>query len=116
MGRICHNSIIVTGHIAREDEFRGLRDYAVGLFGFEFVTPMIVTDLNGYMFFFVAPDGSKEGWSQSDDGDAKRIEFCDHIDSLADEEDGSNFFNYIEVSHGERIHGKDSAIIERTNY
>jgi hypothetical protein len=35
-------------------------------------SPIIHSRTNGYSWLFIAPDGSKEGWSTSDDMDAKR--------------------------------------------
>ncbi len=54
-------------------------DWAVGVgksfkiyesnFGLTF---SVFADINGYLSFFVAPDGSKEGWSESQNGDEAR--------------------------------------------
>jgi len=108
MGIIQHNSIIVSGNTAFEEDFQKVYDFANNLFG-SLVTPIITTDLNRYTFFFVAPDGSKEGWAESDSGDENRKQLCDYIDSLVFE-DGSNGINYVDVSHGEY-----GAMIKRTN-
>jgi len=47
---------------------------------------------NGYRTFFLGPDGSKEGWADSELGDSLRREF---IEQLGDR------FEWIEVSYGE---------------
>lgn len=36
------------------------------------VTPLVSSPLNGFESFMIAPDGSKEGWHDSDKGDAAR--------------------------------------------
>lgn len=38
-------------------------------------TPIVASPWNSYMSFMVPPDGSKEGWKESDEGDARRAEF-----------------------------------------
>jgi len=35
--------------------------------------------INGYTFFTLYPDGSKEGWGSSNDGDLLRAEIKEHI-------------------------------------
>ena len=37
------------------------------------VTPIMTSPVNHYYTFFVPPDGSKEGWNDSDDGDENRV-------------------------------------------
>jgi hypothetical protein len=36
-------------------------------------TPIMHSPVNGYKTFFIPPDGSKEGWGPSNDGDEERI-------------------------------------------
>ncbi len=40
--------------------------------GFQLVSPVIDSLINGYCSFFIAPDGSKEGYDASDDADKIR--------------------------------------------
>lgn len=108
MGLIQHNSVIISGNSAYQEQFRQVYEYAQQLFG-TLVTPVIQPEINGDMFFFISPDGSKEGWSISNEYDTKRSELCDFIDSFACD-DGSNSVRYVDVSHGEK-----GAFIERTN-
>jgi len=53
---------------------------------------------NGYSSFLVAPDGSKEGWEESDEGDCRRREFIDWLRTQV-HEDGSSNLDWIEYSH-----------------
>lgn len=111
MGYIKHNAIIITA----DDYPTGLKQFgkvhskAKQIFG-ETVSEAIRSPLNGYISFFVAPDGSKEGWDESDSGDKKRKKFADYIDKLA-YEDGSNAVHFVDVSYDEN-HEVD---IDRTN-
>jgi hypothetical protein len=87
MGYMKHNAIIVTGF----DKKRVLKAHkkAIEIFTLKFeggmgelwniVTPIMVSPINGYHSFFVAPDGSKEGWSDSDEGDKRRKKFIDWL-------------------------------------
>lgn len=63
---------------------------------FPWVSPVSPKALNGSQSFFVPPDGSKEGWPESDEGDSRRGEFGRW---LADQryEDGSSPLKWIEV-------------------
>ena len=47
---------------------------AVGIFSGQ-VSEVVTSPMNGYHSFFVAPDGSKEGWADSDNGDKGREDF-----------------------------------------
>jgi hypothetical protein len=74
MGFIRHDAIILTGAP------RGLepvRDRALQHFQGSCVrvSEMTGTTMNNTASFLVAPDGSKEGWADSDEGDRLRAEF-----------------------------------------
>lgn len=56
--------------------------------------------VNGYHTFILVPDGSKEGWPESDAGDQFRAEFISFLDSFA-YEDGSSNISWVEVAYGE---------------
>ncbi|MGG4444533.1 hypothetical protein [Brevibacillus fortis] len=109
MGSIRHNAVVVTGENYDRKKFENAHVKAMELFGL-LTSPIVTSELNGYMSFFVAPDGSKEGWAESDIGDEKRKEFADYIDSLA-YGDGSNTVKFVVVAYNE-LHGTE---IERTN-
>lgn len=111
MGNIRHNAIIVTGSDYPDaiEKFDSAHQKARELFG-ELVSEPIEGVINGYRSFFVAPDGSKEGWSESDQYDIKRRELCDFIDSLA-YGDGSNAVHFVDVGYDEG----HLASVDRTN-
>ncbi|MGG1442116.1 hypothetical protein ABE354_08655 [Brevibacillus laterosporus] len=109
MGTIKHNAIVVTGAEYAMDELELVHKKAQELFG-TLASPIIKSHWNGYQSFFVAPDGSKEGWEESNEGDRLREELGNFIDSMA-YGDGSNSIRYVDVSYNE-IHGEE---IEKTN-
>lgn len=71
MGYIRHDAVIVTAWdaerlakcVAKADEL-GLRH-----------TNIVESQINGYASFLIVPDGSKEGWEDSNAGDALRAEW-----------------------------------------
>jgi hypothetical protein len=67
---------------------------------FEHVSPISEPAMNGYQSFFIPPDGSKEGWTDSDVGDQRRASFILRLDELR-YEDGSNVLNWVEVQYGD---------------
>ena len=103
MGVIKHNCIIVTDW--KRDELKLSHEKAIEVFG-EMVSPIVQSPYNGYLSFFIASDGSKEGWEDSDVYDKKRREFCDFLDD--------NFIPFIDIGYGETDNGNPgSPIIER---
>ena len=81
MGYICHHTIIVVGmDFDFMDKFpvTDAHKKAVEIFG-DTVSLVVSSPMNGYMSFFVAPDGSKEGWDDSNEGDSKRDEFKEFL-------------------------------------
>ena len=54
--------------------------------------------INGYVSFAFLPDGSKEGWGTSDQGDEYRQRFADLFSARY--EDGSSPFDVVNVRYG----------------
>jgi hypothetical protein len=116
MGYIKHNTIIVTGW--QNEKVLESRNKAIEIFGKNFdqepnvkggelVSEIIEGVANGQLSFFIAPDGSKEGWKTSQNGDDARREFCNWLNS-----DSSNYCEYVEIRFG----GDDDEIsIVRSN-
>jgi len=104
MGTIWHNSIVVTSSDAYE--LAAVWKKAVELFG-SLVSPVIASNSNGYLSFFIAPDGSKEGWPESDDMDQRRGTLCTFMSACT-------YIKYVDVGFGETFFGY-KARIERTN-
>jgi hypothetical protein len=71
MGYVKHHAMIVThwdrGDINDAHRFATLTNLNP--------TPIVESPSNRYLSFFIPPDGSKEGWSQSNEGDEDRSRF-----------------------------------------
>lgn len=83
-GYIAHDTIVVTAWDAKH--LVGAHAKAMELFG-EQVGAISPPAINGYVAFFVPPDGSKEGWGASDEGDRRRaalIEWMQETDDYID--------------------------------
>jgi hypothetical protein len=95
MGYVRHHAIVVTswddGHIdvAAEEATR---------IGLQVIGPSDAA-INGYRSMLVCPDGSKEGWAESNKGDIKRAAFCKWLDKHR-YNDGSTCLEWVEVSYG----------------
>jgi hypothetical protein len=89
MGFIRHHAILVTGwenlDIAREIAIE---------FGNN-VSDIVAGPANGYFTFMIAPDGSKEGWETSRDGDDARERFIRWLNGRTDDE-----FEWVELYYG----------------
>ena len=69
MGIIHHHAMIITGH-GRHPRLADARQFAVSL-GM-LVSEIGESSINDYAHFAVFPDGSKEGWEESEVGDQHR--------------------------------------------
>jgi len=104
MGYIKHSAAIVTNWNIKELETAHKK--AKEIYAAKFEPDVMVRDAgslvsdivhgiaNSQSSFFIAPDGSKEGWADSDKSDEARTEFLDWL--LKNE----NFSDYIEVRFG----------------
>lgn len=97
MGYIKHHAIIVTTSI--NELMKLAHEKAKEIFK-NTVSEIVLSNINGFKSFFIAPDGSKEGWGESKDGDIRRDEFIDWINKQS-YEDGSNSLFYAELFYGE---------------
>lgn len=101
MGHIRHHAIVVTsGH---RDILRDAWAKAAGL-GL-YVTYPIESSVNGYGSFFIAPDGSKENWPESDEGDRQRAEFKAWTKTVrypetGDPADRGSPIDWVEIAYG----------------
>jgi hypothetical protein len=95
MGYMRHHAIIVTSFNVKYAA--ELRDIAAGIFG-DAVTDMLHAKVNGYYSFMVGPDGSKEGWQESEDGDKRRDRF---IAELRAAYKRGVYCKWVEVQYGD---------------
>ena len=99
MGTIIHHAIVATTWQPDEDfsELVAL----VGDRGKCWVCPPVV---NNYRTFFLAPDGSKENWPPSDDGDALRNEVVAWLER-------EDFYgDWCEIAMGELSGGRGAMV------
>ena len=96
MGHMRHHAILVT--TIYESKAKKARKKAKRLGAL--VTPIQLTKLNGIRTFVVLPDGSKEGWPESDAGDETRDQFIKWLESKA-HDDGSSPYDWAEVRYGD---------------
>lgn len=107
MGTTKHHAIIVTCH--NVTLINKAHELALSIFPARMVTGIATGTINGYNTFMVGPDGSNEGWEESNEGDDCRDLFLKQIDSYA-YSDGSNSIQYVEMYFGDMGAG-----VEQTN-
>lgn len=93
MGAMCHHAIVVTSWDAKKLHNAHMKAIELGC-SVSTVTPGVTND---YRSFLVAPDGSKEGWEESDRGDQQRAQFIDYLNTQR-YDDGSSMLDWIEVA------------------
>lgn len=102
MGYMRHHAIVVTGsdYPAAEAALTAAHDFAERNGGT--VSPIVASPTNGYGYqsFAVFPDGSKEGWEDSDLGDARRAALVKFMDTFR-YADGSGPLRWVEVQYGD---------------
>jgi hypothetical protein len=111
VGYMCHNAVIVTGW--REEDMISAHDHASKLaneHGACWVSPLSPQLTNGYQSFFVAPDGSKEGWAESKNGDAVRHGLIEWLQAHR-YSDGSSSMNWVEIQFADD--GGDNRILRQ---
>lgn len=105
MGYIKHHTIVVTGW--KDEHIEEAQKKAVEIFeetckdemikppyGSNIISPIIGSLLNGQKSFFIAPDGSKEGWQTSNNCNDAREIFLDWL------RDSDNYCDYVEIIFG----------------
>lgn len=109
MGYLRQHAIVVTGHYGDHIDrahAKALELFApdvIHLFGqpdTAMVTPILTSPVNNSRSFAILPDGSKEGWGTSDNGDSARNQFVAWLRAQA-YDDGSNPLAYAEVQYGD---------------
>lgn len=110
MGYIKHHTIVVTcwdkAHLkaaqkqAKKIFKKAFKNNGILVSGDKLISNIVPGLANAQDSFFIAPDGSKEGWDTSDIGNDARAEFLAWLFANDD-----NYCKYIEVCFG----GDDSA-------
>ena len=108
MGYMRHHAIVITGpKKSYHPEFEDLADVHRRILtiaaqeGFAFlVSGIIEAATNGLGSILIAPDGSKESWQESDNGNRLRDRIIAFLETLR-YEDNSTSFDYVEVQFGD---------------
>ena len=94
MGYLRRHAIVVTG-----DDYKESKDilaaHAKATEIFPGVSPICPPQVNGERSFFIPPDGSKEGWGNSDAGDERRNSFVAWMRSF------NGCVHWVEVCYAE---------------
>ena len=94
MGYMRHHAIIVSSW--KDDHIQAAHRIAIDL---EMaVSDIISSPMNHELSFFIAPDGSKEGWDDSKLGDTIRLAFKGWMKNSA------FYFKWVEVQYGDDEH------------
>lgn len=95
MGYVRHNAIVVTSYDESLLNAAAQKAHDLGMI---FMGPS-AEGVNCYRSLLVCPDGSKEGWHDSDDGDERRKAFREWLDNRRFS-DGSSCLEWVEVAYG----------------
>ena len=98
MGVENNNAVIATTW--NRDEVKRIKDFVDGLTEMKSLFIFGSEECNGKTTVVMVPDGSKEGWEESDDGDKLRDAFVTELQK-ADYDDGINPWDFVEVGYGE---------------
>ena len=105
MKNIQHHAIIVTSNdkeslgLVRNEVLRLYKSNMEAKNSSQLVGPIIDSLINKFCSFLIAPDGSKEGYDASEDGNRIRKKIVEFLNSIA-EADGSNTIKFVEVEFG----------------
>lgn len=93
VGYMRRHAIVVTGSAYRDSEDI-TRAHNKATEVFPWVSPISPPQVNGERSFFVPPDGSKEGWPESLEGDMRRNAFVEWLKK-------ERCVDWVEVSYAE---------------
>lgn len=104
MGYMRHHAIVVTSSAPELLKAAHAKAVELGMS----VTNLTAEVTNGYRSFLVAPDGSNEGWRESDAGDARRDQFTAWLDEQRYDDDSTSL-GWVEVQFNDDEH--ETAIV-----
>lgn len=96
MGYMVHHGIIVT--CSDKKRARAVCKQAKEIFGETFKA--VESAINSYYTILIPPDGSKDGWSESEAGNVCRESFIEWLRQQK-HEDGSSPYTYAHVQYGD---------------
>ncbi len=95
MGYVRHDVIVVTSWKRQAVEKSAAKAREIGLI----VVGPGASATNGYWTMLVCPDGSKEGWAESDAYDFKRSIYLDYLNGVRCE-DNSSCLEWVALAYG----------------
>lgn len=95
MGYMRHDAIVVTSW--KREDLDAAAEMARNL-GLEVLGPSADVT-NSIATFLVCPDGSKEGWDESDEFDAKRAQYLEYLNGVR-YEDNSSCLSWVALAYG----------------
>lgn len=106
MKNIKHHTIAITSN--DKVQLEALRNRVLSIYkekmeakkGNQIVSPIFESLINSFCTFYIIPDGSKEGYDASEDGDTVRKSIVELINSY-NQAGRENIFRFIEISYGE---------------
>jgi hypothetical protein len=101
MGYMRHHAIIVSGTSYQDTTVEQAHKKACEIWGEsapQQVTHILHSRINGYDSFAILPDGSKEGWEDSNTGDERRNAFIAWMESCR-YKDRSSPLGWVEVQY-----------------
>lgn len=102
MGYMVHHAVLVTSWDAAA--LADARATALDLYGQEGMASLVSAIVpgveNGEATFVVVPDGSKEGWGESQASDRARFAFMQYLHDCRHEDDSSSL-QWCEVQYGD---------------
>lgn len=96
MGYMRHHTIVVASWDSGSME----RAHEKATRIFSWVSPLSPEAVNGYSSFFIPPDGSKEGWQESNEGDENRDRFISWLGQQRHVDNSSNL-SWVEIQFGD---------------
>lgn len=112
MGYTRHHAILVTSWDRKKiEEIRDhLREHAgIG----DLASEIVDSRINGYATLMIAPDGSKEGWAESEEGNQDRAEFMTYL-RTHDYYDGSSPLDWVLVQYGDEA--RDQRVVDGSHF
>lgn len=115
MGYICDHAIIVSSELDKHLSIAHAKASEI----FPWISPISPPAINGKQAFFIPPDGSKEGWAESESGDAARDQFIKWLTDSYDSETPC-YADWVEVQYNdgngvERIVRSSAVAIEESH-
>ncbi len=96
MGTIFHDAIVVTAF--RDKDIRAAYAMATSI-GLDVSEP-VASKMNGYRSILIAPDGSKEWWPDSDEGDRRRAQMIAWLETCHGNSEIDVFLQFAAVRYG----------------